>query len=132
MALFPLSLAATALASASAQFLFASHIARQEVLLLDSALLLALILLRSREITPRRAALLALVAGLSVGLHPNSALPALGAGLALLFCRARIRPLLIYAALTRGDRAGIRRAEFLFDPEFPAALTGCTRSRSST
>ena len=119
MAPFPLSLAATALASASAQFLFASHIARQEVLLLDSALLLALILLRSREITPRRAALLAVVAGLSVGLHPNSALPALGAGLALLFCRARIRPLLIYAALTAAIALVFVGLSFLFDPEFP-------------
>ena len=120
MAPFKLSLAATVLASLSAQFLFASHTARQEVLLLASGLLLTLMLLRSREITPRRAASLAVVAGLSVGIHPNSVLAALGVGLAMLFSRpARIRPLLTYIALTGAIALVFVGLSFLFDPEFP-------------
>jgi 4-amino-4-deoxy-L-arabinose transferase-like glycosyltransferase len=121
-----LSLGSAALIALNGQFLAASHIARQEIILLFGMLLLLLILLKSGgAVGTRTAVFLGIITGLCVGIHPNSLLLALGCGLAMLLpmlAQKRIhwKPLLAYAAVTGGFAALFVGLSFLFDPRFPA------------
>ncbi|HML45564.1 MAG TPA: hypothetical protein PKE04_02290 [Clostridia bacterium] len=121
-----LSLGFLGLLSVNAQFLAATHIARQEILLLSGMLLLLLWILENEGYVETRKALsMGAVTGLCVGLHPNSLLLAMGCGLAMLLPmvaerRLRLRPLLAYAAITGGITALFVGLSFAFDPQFPA------------
>ncbi len=126
MASFHISLAVTVLVSLDGQFLTAAHTARQEILLFCALLLLILVFLKGKgEVTARRAALLACITGLCVGLHPNSFLLAVGCGAAMVFLmlsrrRFVIKPLLVYIGVTGAFAACFVGISFLFDSQFPA------------
>lgn len=95
-----LSLLLCVLLSLDVQFLYASHFARQEILLLFAMVLCACLLAGDRPQAPLWAAV---VTGLSIGIHPNSFVVATMCG-ALLLGRAlrekRLRPLLGYVGVT--------------------------------
>lgn len=121
-----LSFAITAAVSVNAQFLSAAHTARQEILLLAFGFWLALRLLRAKGAFSRAEAVrLGLITGLSVGLHPNSFLLAMGCGLAMLLSmvanrRLSLRPLLTYIAVTAAVAMVFVGLSFLMDGQFPA------------
>ncbi|HPJ01784.1 MAG TPA: hypothetical protein PKU80_02960 [Candidatus Limiplasma sp.] len=105
---FPFALSLTAALSVNGQFIQAAHTARQECILLFVLLWCVWILLKNGEqITIRTAIRLAVLTGLSAGLHPNSFLIALGCGFAMLFIMLTQRnfawkPLLAYIGVTGG------------------------------
>ena len=105
---FPLALSLTAAISVSGQFIQASHTARQEIILLFMLLWCAFVLLQSGgKLTAKAAVRLAILTGLSVGLHPNSVLIAAGCGFAMLFTmlvnrRFAWKPMVYYIAVTGG------------------------------
>ncbi len=106
-----LPLGAALVLAVDPQFIAASHLARQEILLCGVLLLCLPILLKPRELSRRDAVLLGLISGLSAGLHPNGLLAAAlcGCGLlvrALLYREVSLRRLLLYAGVT-GAAAGL-------------------------
>ena len=121
-----LSFAITAMVSVNAQFMTAAHTARQEILLLAFGFWLALRLLQAKgAFSPAEAARLGLITGVSVGLHPNSFLLAMGCGLAMLLTMAAqrrfpLRPLLTYAAVTAAVALVFVGLSFCMDSQFPA------------
>lgn len=123
---FGLSLLCTAVLAFHGSFIHASHMARQEILLLCGLMTLALLLSPSNGvILPRLGVRLGLTTGLCVGLHPNSFLLGLGGGVALLLMLAaekpfRLRPLLCYITTTALVAAVFVGISFLLDNQFPA------------
>ncbi|TCL44549.1 ArnT family glycosyltransferase [Harryflintia acetispora] len=118
------ALGAMALLACDVQFVTASHFARQEILITLAMVLCLYLLLRSpQRLSRRETLLLALVTGLSVGLHPNSFLVAAlcGAVLALrwlLFHTASGRDMIWYVAVTGAIAAVFVGLSFYFDPQF--------------
>ncbi len=123
---FPLSLALTALAGFTPQFVAAAHTARQEILLVCLMAGQALTLLQSRgDVTDRLAVRVGLLAGLGAGLHPNGFVLAAGCGAALLLRmigpkKFRVKPLLLFIGVAGGVALVFIGLSFLFDPQFPA------------
>ena len=123
---FRAAIGITAILSLDGQFLSAARTGRQEILLLAAMLLITLLLIRSKgTITPRLAVRLALVTGLSVGLHPNSFLLASGCGLAMCLLMLskgglRLKPLGAYVAVTGGIALCFVGLSLLLDRQFPA------------
>ena len=123
---FGVSMAVMAMMSVNAQFLTAAHTARQEILLLLMLLIMLDVLLASRNpITLSTALRLGLLSGLSVGLHPNSFLLALGCGSSILLLMAARRqfawkPLAVYIVVTGALALCFVGLSFLFDAQFPA------------
>ena len=123
---FPVAFGAMALMSVHGQFIAAAHTARQEILLLCAIFALALVLLECRDdLTRKHGVLLGLIVGLSVGLHPNSFLLAVGCGLAMLLHMAvrrsfRAAPLLCFIGVTGALALVFVGLSFSFDPQFPA------------
>ena len=121
---FPLALALTAALGVNGQFIQAAHTARQEIILLFLLLWCIAILLKYRDnITPRVAIRLAVLTGLSAGLHPNGVLLAAGCGFALLFLmimhrRVTRKPMLLYIGVTGGIALLFVGASFLLDGGF--------------
>ena len=121
-----LSMGMMALFALCAPFLTAAHTARQEILLLAMMFWLMHVLLQSGgDIQPRTVLRLGCITGLSVGLHPNSFLLAVGCGLTLLcgmLLRREVRLLLLlqYIAVTAAIAAVFVGLSFLFDVQFPA------------
>jgi len=106
------------------QFIYASHFARQEILLL---LVLVsgfyLFFKTDRPYTVKKAVSLGLLTGLSVGLHPNSFLIAC----TLFFCYAgyclhlrckNFRPLFAYIGVTGATASVFVAVSYSFDPQF--------------
>ncbi len=120
------SLGFAALIAIDGQFLAASHIARQEILMLCGMLLLLLFLLKAGGEIPIRTALrMGAITGLSAGIHPNGLLLAMGCGLAMLLttlARKRFQwsPLFAYTAVAGGIAAVFVGLSFAFDSRFPA------------
>lgn len=120
------ALAATAVLACDVQFIAASHLARQEILLCCAMLACVLLFLRRDDaLTAKTAAALAVITGISVGLHPNSFLVATLCGCVLLvrclvFHSAAPRLLALYAAVTGAIAALFAAASFAMDPQFPA------------
>ncbi len=119
------SLASTAVLACDGQFQMASRFARQEILL--CCVMLGCLLLFLREegaLRTRTARRLALLTGLSIGLHPNSFLVAAlcGGCFALFFLlrRANLRQLGLYIGLTACFAALFIGLSLLMDGEFPA------------
>ena len=123
---FRAAIGITAILSLDGQFLSAAHTGRQEILLLAAMLLTTLLLIRSKgTITPRLAVRLALVTGLSVGLHPNSFLLAAGCVLAMCLLMLskgglRFKPLISYIGVTGGIALCFVGLSLLLDRQFPA------------
>lgn len=118
-----LALAVTVLFSLDVEFIYASHFARQEILL-GAALIAGLfILLKEEEPGIKEAIGAAIVTGLSIGLHPNSFLLACSFGAILLFYlflqkKRDVLPLLSYIGVT-GAFAGIFVfLSYSFDSQF--------------
>lgn len=106
------------------QFIYASHFARQEIIIL--AIMLGTLLYFVSNIDKRRLlqdAIIALTTGLAIGIHPNSFLIALVIGVAYIYYillekKLKIKNLLIYI-LTTGAIAGIFIGlSYLMDPNF--------------
>lgn len=113
------------LLAADAQFLTAAHFARQEILLCAAIALCLRILLRRAEPDAKSIAVLAIITGLCVGLHPNSFMLATMCGAVLLtrlllFGDLPARRLLLYIVLTGGIALLFVAASFWMDPQFPA------------
>ena len=110
-----LPLLGTILLSLNIQFLYASHFARQEIILIAGLLGCALLILRGHPLTA------GLVTGLCIGLHPNSFI--IGTmGLALTLTSLRKKPI---QSLRFAMGAGIFALffvslSFYWDPAFPA------------
>ena len=106
------------------QFIYASHFARQEMLLLLSLVLcLYLLLGKEKPYTVKNAVFLSLVTGLSVGLHPNSFLIACMTGLCGLAYlwhnhSKNFKPLLAYIGATGGIAFVFVAISYCFDPQF--------------
>lgn len=110
--------------SADIQFIYASHIARQEsLLLLSLTLCLYLFFRNSTPNTVRSAIALGVVTGLSVGLHPNSFLIACMIGCAYLAWLITHpsdskKPLFTYISTTGIFAAVFVLLSYTFDPQF--------------
>lgn len=119
------SLGMMVLVGVSAPFLTAAHMARQEILLCAMMLWLMYGLQSSGgNILPGTAVRLGCITGLSVGMHPNSFLLAVGCGLTLVCCmllrgQLRVKPLLLYIGVTAAITAVFVGLSFLFDAQFP-------------
>lgn len=116
------------LVSLDTQFIYASHFARQEIILTISLLACILILVRcgGRPDTGQTLAL-AVVTGLSVGIHPNSFLCAAVCGAVIAACgcfkqskplHRTLVPLCLYTAVTGAIAAVFIGLSFLFCPTF--------------
>lgn len=106
------------------QFIYATHFARQEILLLLSVVLCQYLLFGIKNpYTTKRAIAAAIITGLSVGLHPNSFILACMMGfcyLAILMHQHKkdLRPLLVYVSVTGAIAAIFVAISYSFDPHF--------------
>ena len=106
------------------QFIYTSHMARQESLLLLSLMLCLWLICKDGSFnTVRRAVVLGVVTGLSVGLHPNSFLLACMVGCCYLSRLVTHRtdskkPLLLYIGITGALAAVFVALSYCFDPQF--------------
>ncbi|MTI56523.1 ArnT family glycosyltransferase [Geosporobacter ferrireducens] len=112
------------LLSVDIQFIYASHFARQEILLV-CVLTYGLYFMFSRmdEKGYKKDLLLGVLVGLSIGLHPNSFVIALPFGLIYLYhiCltkRTHLMNLLLYAFTVAGFATGFVLLSISFDPNF--------------
>jgi len=114
----------TVAVSLDIQFIYASHFARQEILICASLMACLLILLGcSGRPSPRTAILLAVITGISIGFHPNSFLCAAmcGSVMAVPIVKARGRglaSLLIYIGVTGVFAVVFVGISYGFDPHF--------------
>ena len=116
------------LVSLDVPFIYASHFGRQEIILCISLLACILILVRCHGCpTIRQALYLAIITGLSVGIHPNSFLCASICGSVMAVCgfkmtvrhlHIHILPLAIYTAVTGAIASIFVGISFLFDSAF--------------
>lgn len=109
----------TVFLSAEVQFIYASHFARQEIILLFCITACILAVLKKRFL------LAGVITGLSIGLHPNSfligamcAAMLLPSGSAELRRLGQWRPLLSYAGVTSAFAAVFIFISLAFDPDF--------------
>jgi len=115
---------ATILLACDIQFVYASHFARQEILICVSICACMYLFLRQDGMLPRQTVIaLGVITGLSIGLHPNSFLIACLCGslfLAriLVYKTASFRQLGLYTAITGGFAAVFIAASFAMDPDF--------------
>ena len=121
-----MGMALMALVSLDLPFLYSSHFARQEIILCVSLVACVLVLLRCRGLpTYRHALLLAVITGMSVGIHPNSFLCAAVCGFAMLACAMRekqkipaLSRLLFCLCATGAFAAVFVAISFHFSPRF--------------
>lgn len=106
------------------QFIYASHFARQEILIL-LALVLCLYIFSGNEFscTTKKSIILGCITGLSVGLHPNSFIIACTMGfcyLAVYLYKRQnlLRPILTYVGVTGGIASLFVALSYHFDPKF--------------
>jgi len=105
------------------QFIYASHFARQEILVLLALVMCLYIFFDEQGCSVKKAAVLACITGLSVGLHPNSFLIACIIGFCYLavYLHKRetvLRPLLTYTGITGAMAALFVIISYCFDPQF--------------
>ncbi len=104
------ALLATLLLGLDVQFIYASHLARQEIFILLALCACLLLLLKAGVLANREILGLGLITGLAAGFHPNAFLIACMCGAALLarlaFGQARARQLLLYI-VAAGAAAGV-------------------------
>lgn len=110
------ALLAAVLLGVDIQFVYASHFARQEILVLFS-MLACFFLLTGRPGVPRAAAA-AVITGLCIGLHPNAFLLATLCVALFLASRAAWRPIAVYTGVTGLFALGFTGLSLLFDPDF--------------
>ncbi len=115
-------LAALALLAFDVQFIYASHMARQEILILLAICACLAILGRGRALGNKDCLALALITGAAVGVHPNAFIVACMCGVVLVvqwaLHRVGWRQLLLYTGVT-GAMAGIFvLISFAFDSQF--------------
>ncbi len=108
------------------QFVYASHFARQEIIIVAALLGIPYYIIKNRDKwNYRKDIVLATLTGLTIGIHPNSFLIALAVGSVYLFYilfdkKMKIKNLLIYILIT-GLFAGIFIGiSYLMDPNFIA------------
>ncbi len=109
------------LVSLDMSFIYASHFARQEILLGISLLSCLFLLLKCQGLpSPRQSLCLAALTGISVGIHPNSFLCAAVCGSVMLCScpRPHNRPLILYTCATGIFAALFIGISFLYDPRF--------------
>lgn len=118
------ALGLTVIVSLDIQFIYASHFARQEILLCVSLLACLLILLDcSGQPTLWQAALLGIITGLSIGLHPSSFLCAAvcgaSVGIRLIADKGRgWKSFVLYLCVTGAFAALFIGISYRFDPHF--------------
>lgn len=117
------SLAATAVLSLDVQFIAASHLARQDIIIAFGAVTVLYYIIRySESWCARRDFALGIVLGLMAGLHPNSLMVAACAGSLYLYyiClgRIKLRNLLILVLVTACFAGIYVGASFLMDKDF--------------
>lgn len=104
------------------QFIYASHMARQEIFILLAMVACLYWLLRPGALRDRDIVALALASGFSAGLHPNAFLIACLCGAALLarrlFGTARWRQIVLYILLTGMAAAVFVGVSLLLDADF--------------
>lgn len=106
------------------QFVYASHFARQEILICVSVCTCMCLFLRQDGMLPRQTVItLSAITGVSIGLHPNSFLIACLCGSIflvriLIYKTSSFRQLGLYAAITGGFAAFFITASFAMDPAF--------------
>lgn len=115
---------ATVFLSVSIQFVYASHFARQETLILMGMLAVTYFMMKNKGFwTWKKDAALAAMTGVFIGVHPNSFLIAMCAGAVYLFYiiiedRVKWKNLLLYVLFT-GIAAGIFIGiSYIFDGNF--------------
>ena len=118
-----LALAVTALFSLDVEFIYASHFARQEILLGVAFIAGFFLLLGEEEPGIKESVLAAVITGLSIGLHPNSFLLACSFGTILLFylflqIKKDIFPLVTYIGVTGAFAAVFILISYSFDSQF--------------
>lgn len=118
-----LAFAVTVLFSLDAEFFYASHFARQEILLGIAFVAGLFLLLGEEKPDKKRIAGAAVITGLSVGLHPNSFLLACSFGAILLYYallekKKELYSPAIYAGVTGAFAAVFVLISYTFDPQF--------------
>lgn len=112
------------LLSLDIQFIYASHFARQEILILLALVLCLYLFFRNdASCTVRKSLVLGCITGLSVGLHPNSFLIACTMGFCYLavYLHSRqniLHPTLTYVGVTGGIASLFVFLSYRFDPHF--------------
>ena len=119
---YSLPLLAAALLALDIQFIYASHMARQEIFILFAVALNFFLLLRPGALRDRDIAALAAAAGFSAGFHPNAFLVACLGGAALLARRicgsVRGRQIALYIGLTAACAGVFVGISLLLDADF--------------
>ena len=124
MLAFPQALSLTAAISVNGQFIQTAHTARQEIILLFMLIWCVSILLQSNgKLTTKVAVRIAVLTGISAGLHPNSILIAAGCGGAMLFVmlanrRFAWKPIIYYIGITGAIALVLVGISFWFDGQF--------------
>lgn len=111
-----IALLATALLGADIQFVYASHFARQEILILLA--MLACFSLLSHTPGMARTVIAAVITGLCIGLHPNAFTVATLCGMLLLTVRPGWRPVTAYTGITGFFALAFLGLSLAFDPHF--------------
>ncbi len=117
------SLILTVILSLDVQFLYASHFARQDIIIAFGILAVIYYILRHAEVWNwKRDIVVGMMTGLCVGIHPNSLIVALVAGSLYLYYVARrqmkLRNLLILVGVVAGCAAVFVGLSLSFDNEF--------------
>ena len=116
------ALLATSLLALDIQFIYASHMARQESILLLISLLAYSFFIRTNETSILDAALLALILSIGIGIHPNSFIISIPFALMLTYRflkgKATFRALLIFIAVLGGAAAFFIVLSLGMDPGF--------------
>ncbi|SBW08375.1 conserved membrane hypothetical protein [uncultured delta proteobacterium] len=111
-----IALLASVLLGVDIQFIYASHFARQEILVLLA--MLACFLLLARPSGKPRAVAAAVITGLCIGVHPNAFILAAMCGALFLVIRSGWRPVAAYAGITGLFAAAFVGISLAFDPDF--------------
>ncbi|KSV59020.1 phospholipid carrier-dependent glycosyltransferase [Acetivibrio ethanolgignens] len=117
-----LALAVTVLFSLDVEFIYASHFARQEILLGVAFIAGLFLLLGQREPGVMKVVLTAVITGISIGIHPNSFLLACSFGAILFYLFLQIKkdilPLVTYIGVTGAFAAVFVLISYSFDSQF--------------
>ncbi|HWQ31136.1 MAG TPA: glycosyltransferase family 39 protein, partial [Negativicutes bacterium] len=118
------ALAGAAMLAVDVQFIYASHFARQEIIILFLLVLGMWYKLKNAEAPElKHDAVIGIIIGLAIGIHPNSFIISLPFGLIYLYeilvlKRRKLRSLLIYMATVACFAAFFVSLSLYFDPNF--------------
>ncbi|MGE5679010.1 MAG: ArnT family glycosyltransferase [Pseudomonadota bacterium] len=118
------ALAAAALLAVDVQFIYASHFARQEIIILFLLVLGMWYKLKNAEAPSlKHDAVIGIIIGLAIGIHPNSFIISLPFGLIYLYeilvlKRRKLRSLLVYMSTVACFAVFFISLSLYFDPDF--------------